>query len=121
MARDEEGVLLLDEFDFIRGEESHGDAVVVVANPLDVVGRPVRRRFAARLVEHVEQPVKADGRAVERRKVVGSHGHILRRATWNESAGYPPAPDTQAFTALGRQKNRKPEIRGAVLVRPAVS
>jgi len=63
MARDEEGVLFLDEFDLIRGEtrESHGDAVVVVADPLDVVGRPVRRSFAARLVEHVEQPVEADG------------------------------------------------------------
>ena len=67
MAPDKERVLLLHEFDLIRGEtgEGHRDAVVVLANPLDVVRWPVRRRLATRLVEHVEQPVEADGGAVE--------------------------------------------------------
>src|SRR3954454_9962519 len=107
VAGDEQGVLLLDELDLAGGEarQRHRDAIVVFAGPLDVVGRPVRRRFGTRrLVEHIEQPVEADGRAVEGRKVVGSHDHILLRATWKRERRIPSGTRTQAFTALGRKK-----------------
>src|SRR5215207_3890957 len=76
LTRDEERVLLLDEFDLRRGEarHRHGDAILVVARLLDVVGWPVRGR--GRLIEHVEQPIEADGRPVQGGEVV-PHSHIL--------------------------------------------
>ena len=86
--------------------QRHRDAVVVFAGPLDVVGRPVRRRFGTRrLVQHVEQPVEADGRAVKGRKVVGSHDHILLRATWKRERRIPSGTRCPSRFGLGLEKN----------------
>ena len=63
MARDQQRVLLLNEFNLVWGEarKGHSDAVVVFADPLNVVGRPVRLALSASgLVEQVEKPVEAD-------------------------------------------------------------
>src|SRR5688572_11306573 len=99
MACNEQGVLLLHEFDLIRREarECHRDAVVVFAGPLDVVGRPIWRGLnPGSLVEHIEQPVETNSRAIQGREVVGSHNHILLRATWEWSAGSAvPAPSAK--------------------------
>src|SRR5687768_688379 len=89
---DKQRVLLLDEFDLVRGEarQGHGDAVVVLAGPLDIVRRPVRLRVRSRrLIEQLEQAVEANGRAIKGGEVVGSHGHILRRATWKRERRIP--------------------------------
>ena len=55
--------------------DGHGDAVGVLAGALDVVGRiglaAVRLRER---VEHREEPVEADGRAIERGKINVTHG-----------------------------------------------
>src|SRR5215211_7650117 len=107
VAGHEQGVLLLDALDLAGGEarQRHRDAIVVFAGPLDVVGRPVRRRFGTRrLVQHIEQPVEADGRAVEGRKVVGSHDHILLRATWKRERRILSGTDAQAGSALSLEK-----------------
>ena len=79
-AGNEQAVTFLRQFDFVGSEagNSHTDAVLVVADFLDVVGRPLGTYGA---VEHVEQPVEADGRTIERCEVEGSHNHILLRAT----------------------------------------
>jgi hypothetical protein len=60
LARDEERVLLLDELDLLGGEarHRHGDAILVVARLLDVVGWPVRGR--GRLIEHVNDSIDPD-------------------------------------------------------------
>src|SRR5215204_1132248 len=108
VAPDEKGVLLLDKFDLVRGEarEGHGDTVVVFAGPLDVVGWPVRRGFGTgRLVQHVEQPVEADRRAVKGREIVGSHDHILLRATWKRERRIPSGTRCPSLFDLGREKN----------------
>src|SRR5215204_3054224 len=112
VAPDEKGVLLLDKFDLVRGEarEGHGDTVVVFAGPLDVVGWPVRRGFGTgRLVQHVEQPVEADRRAVKGGEIVGSHDHILLRATWKRERRIPS----------GTLRPRRGRRRGKGRTRPA--
>src|SRR5829696_9835234 len=108
VAPDEKGVLLLDKFDLVRGEarEGHGDTVVVFAGPLDVVGWPARRGFGTgRLVQHVEQPVEADRRAVKGREIVGSHDHILLRATWKRERRIPSGTRCPSLFGLGLGKN----------------
>src|SRR3954468_12198688 len=91
---DQERVLLLDEVDLVGREarDRHRDAILVLAKPLDVVGRPVgaaRVGGAHRGVEQVEQAGEADGRAIQGGEAeFGSHRHILLRATWTESAGH---------------------------------
>jgi len=80
LAGDHEGVLLLSHLDLVLGEAGHrhGDAILVIALLLDVVGRPVGHRLElAHLVEHVEQAVETDGHSIQRRKVV-HHSHILQ-------------------------------------------
>jgi D-isomer specific 2-hydroxyacid dehydrogenase, NAD binding domain len=53
------------------GTSRHRDPVLVFARLLDVVGRPVGHRLdVGRLVEHVEQPVEADRRAVQRGRTI---------------------------------------------------
>jgi hypothetical protein len=77
LAVHEERAFLLDDLDLVRCEarDRHGDAVLIVLNLLDVVGRP---SHGLDLVEHVEQTVEANRRAVERRKVERcSHSYIL--------------------------------------------
>src|SRR4051812_33850574 len=51
--------------------DGYGDAIVVLAGALDVVGRVARSGLKA--VQHREQPVKADGRTIEGSKIESSH------------------------------------------------
>ncbi|CAH1663905.1 hypothetical protein CHELA20_52492 [Hyphomicrobiales bacterium] len=76
LATDGEGVLLhLDAEVFIReARDSDRDAIVVLAGPLDVIGRIGRRAVdARRLVEQREKPVKADGGTIEGGKIKLTH------------------------------------------------
>ena len=52
--------------------DGYGDAIVVLAGALDVVGRVARSGLKA--VQHRKQPVEADGRAIEGSKIESSHG-----------------------------------------------
>src|ERR1700730_11075443 len=69
------------------------DAIRILARPFDIVGR-IRRTSATlearRLVEHREQPVKADGRAIKRGKIECTHGISSFEATCR---GPPIGPD----------------------------
>src|SRR3954452_1458345 len=76
---------VLGQLDFIRTKagDGHDDAVVVLTHLLDVIGRPLRPHA---VVEHVEEPVKADRRPEKGGKFRASHRHILRKATWTQAA-----------------------------------
>ena len=78
-ALDGQGVFLALDDDVALGEAGHRDrdAVGVIAELLDVVGRVGLGFLADEAVEAVEQPVEADGRAIEGGKIDGLHGHIL--------------------------------------------
>jgi hypothetical protein len=58
----------------------HGQAILVLARLLDVVGRPVVDRLDARgVLQQIEDMVEADARPEQRREVViRSHNHILQ-------------------------------------------
>src|SRR5262249_22607163 len=57
------------------GETGHRyrDTVVVLAGPLDVVGRITRGAVTGDLVEEGKQPVEADGRTIEGSKIKRTH------------------------------------------------
>jgi hypothetical protein len=81
LALDGQGVFLRLDREFILAEARDRDrnAVIVLVGTLDVVGRVARRSIeTADAVDRVEQPVEADGRAIERGKVESSHWHILQ-------------------------------------------
>src|SRR5262249_30823922 len=57
-------------------EAGHRDrnAVVVLAGPLDIVGRVTRRAVTSgNVIEEGKQPVEADGRTIEGSKIKSSH------------------------------------------------
>ena len=74
---DVEDLLLDVDLQLILAEagDRHGDAVLVLAEPLDVVRRVCGRPCVepGNRVEHVEQPVEADGGAIEGGKIDLSH------------------------------------------------
>src|SRR5262249_24990417 len=49
------------------------DAVVVLAGPLDVVGRITRGAVSGHLIEEGKQPVEADGRTIKGSKIKRTH------------------------------------------------
>jgi hypothetical protein len=76
LAGDQELVLLLGHVELGLGEARHGhhDLVGVVARLLDVVRRiAVGAGVAGHRIEQVEDPVEADGGAIERRIVESTH------------------------------------------------
>src|SRR6266481_8369529 len=59
-----------------------GNAIRILASPLDIVGRIGWTTLEAdRLVEHRKQPVKADGGAIKRGKIESTHGISSFEAT----------------------------------------
>ena len=70
-AFDDEAVLLALDSDIALGETSDRDrdAVGIVADLLDVVGRVGLGLLADKAIEAAEQPVEADGRAIEGGKI----------------------------------------------------
>src|SRR4051794_29528244 len=61
-----------------KARDGERDPVGVFSGLLDVVGRVVVGLLELHgVVEHIEQPVEADGRPAEWRKVYHSHNHIL--------------------------------------------
>src|ERR1700727_2847809 len=62
-------VALLGQFDFVRSEtrDGHADAVIVFADPLDVVWWPVR---TTAVVQHVKKAIEAHGGTEEGSKIV---------------------------------------------------
>src|SRR6476660_5146590 len=76
LAADGQSVLLGHDRELVLGEAGYrdGDTILVVAGPLDVVGRVPRRGAVEALIEHREQPVKADGRTIEGCEIESSHG-----------------------------------------------
>src|SRR6185369_3415905 len=91
-AGDGERLLLEVDADLVLGEarHRHRDAVVVLAKPLDVVGRIAGRGLVkpGHRVEQVEKPVEADGGAIEGSKIDGSHD----RCPPSEATCHLPAP-----------------------------
>src|SRR3569832_299285 len=77
---DDEAVLFGLETQVAVGKAGDGDrdAIGVLADLLDVVGRIGLGFLAHEAGEAVEQPVEADGRTIEGGKIVGLHLHILR-------------------------------------------
>src|SRR5262245_11111601 len=76
-AGDGERLLLDVDAELVLAEAGHrhGNAVLVIAEPLDVVRRVARRGLVepGHRVEQVEQAVEADGGAIEGGKIDGSH------------------------------------------------
>src|SRR5690606_9811978 len=76
-AGDGERLLLHVDADLVLPEagDRHGDAVLVLAQPLDVVGRVAGRALIepGHRVDEFEQPVEADGGAIKGGKIDGSH------------------------------------------------
>src|SRR5512143_329163 len=77
LAADGKGVLLHLDFEVALAEagDGHGDAVLVLADPLDIVRR-IARGLALEARERVEQraePVKADGGAIKGGKIEAPH------------------------------------------------
>src|SRR6266436_3928128 len=67
-----------------------GNAIRILASPLDIVGRIGWTTLEAhRLVEHRKQPVKADGGAIKRGKIECTHGISSFEATCRGSADRP--------------------------------
>src|SRR3546814_15455182 len=56
--------------------DRHHDAIGVLADLLDVVGRIAQGAFLAHRVQGLKQAVEADGGAIGRGKVDGTHVHI---------------------------------------------
>src|SRR5262245_24909957 len=69
-------VLHLDlEVRLAKSGNGYRNAIVVLAGPLDVVGRITRGAVvASHLIEEGEQPVEANGRTIEGSKIESSHG-----------------------------------------------
>jgi hypothetical protein len=78
LALDRQRVFLGDDGEFVLGEagDGDGDAVVVLAGALDVIGR-IARRIAIGLIEQVEEAVEADGGTIKRGEVESTHGIVL--------------------------------------------
>jgi hypothetical protein len=74
-------VALLGKFDFVRSEtgNGHADPVIVFADPLNVIRRPVG---TTAVVQHVKQAIEANGGTEEGSKVISSQNHILLEAIW---------------------------------------
>jgi hypothetical protein len=89
-------VSLLGQFDFVRSEtgNGHADAVIVFADPLDVVRWPVG---TTAVVQHVKEAIEANGGTKEGSKVVSSHNHILLEATWIRTPALFTAPLSSHF------------------------
>src|SRR5205807_3813494 len=93
------------------GETSnrYRDAILIVAGAFDIVGRVARCTIVSGdLVEEREQPVKADGRAIEGSKIKRSHGisslcerHAARSAT-GRTRVWCAAPRGPAQSPYGR-------------------
>src|SRR5205085_6218580 len=79
-AGDDELVLLSDDLDLVGAEAGHGqgDPVAVLAVLLEIEGGPGVADVGPRALDHVEEPVEADGRTPEGRKIKAvSHFQIL--------------------------------------------
>src|SRR3954454_21856176 len=78
-ALDRQRVFLRDDGELILGKarDSNGDAVVVLAGALDIVGGITGAAVRTGLVEQVEEAVEADGGTVEGGQVVRTHGQVL--------------------------------------------
>ena len=78
----------------------HGDPVLVLAEPLDVVGRIGGRAGveAGHAIQHVEQPVEADGGAIEGGKIDLSHhksslgSDVVLCLAWSQETHLPQGP-----------------------------
>ena len=89
VAADRQGVFLdLDvELALGKARDRNRDAIVVLAGPLDVVGR-ITGRAVAELVEEGKQPVEADGRTIEGSKIESSHSKSsLSDMQWSTRSG----------------------------------
>src|SRR3984885_13382804 len=77
-------IALLDQLYFIQREsrESHADPILIFRYSFNVVGRPIR---PSSTLQHVKEPVKADRRAKQGRKIVSPHDHILPEQHGNET------------------------------------
>src|SRR3546814_17679205 len=95
-AGDDEAVLLRGDVEFALTEagDRHHDAIGVLADLLDVVGRIAQGAFLAHRVQGLKQAVEADGGAIARGTVDGTHVHILLCATWLWSWGPPCGSNT---------------------------
>src|SRR5262249_40373032 len=82
---DRQRVLLHLDVEFLLGEagDRNRNAVRVLPGALDVVGRigGIAAVYAAERVEQREQPVKTDGRTIERGEIESSHGISSFEAT----------------------------------------
>src|SRR5262245_2547014 len=77
LAADGERAFLGRDVDIGLGKASDGyrDAILIIAGAFDIVGRVARCTImSGDLIEEREQPVKADGRAIEGSKIKRSHG-----------------------------------------------
>ena len=76
LAADGQSVLLGHDRELVLGEAGYrdGDTILVVAGPLDVIGRIARSGAADALVEQRKQPVETDGGTIKGCKIESSHG-----------------------------------------------
>src|SRR5205814_3661176 len=95
LARNAEHAIVQLHVQVLLGEarDRDGDAVMGLVGALDVVGRvAIAGVVLGYLIQHVEQPVEADGRT-EKRGKIESHGHNLLRSdvVWSLAPSGPEA------------------------------
>ena len=95
LARNGEHAVVQLHIQVLLGEPGHrnADAVMGLVGTFDVIGRVAVAGIVLRnLVQHVEQPVEADGRT-EKRGKIESHGHNLLRSdvVWSLAPSGPEA------------------------------
>ncbi|CVI63557.1 hypothetical protein AGR9A_Lc40478 [Agrobacterium salinitolerans str. Hayward 0363] len=78
------------EFVLIETGDGHGDAIGVLAGPLDIVGRIGLGLFGlAESVKHREKTVEADGGTIEGGKINVTHGVLLKKRLFAVKPGVP--------------------------------
>src|ERR1700678_3154636 len=101
LASERQRVLLCLDREIRVGEagDCNRDAIVVLAGPRDIVGWIARYRafHAADLVEHGEQPVKANGRTIVGSKIKRTHS--MTSLFERHANGPPPGPDLSYYAA----------------------
>src|SRR5262249_44897967 len=101
LAGDRERALLRGDLDVVLAEagDRHGDAIGVLAGPLDVVRRIARNMVvtAQSRIHQLREAIEADGGAEKGGKVVGTHSHILLLS--NMGKAEPPRGSAHGFVS----------------------
>lgn len=113
-ALDRDDILLSSNGDVARREASQcqRNLVLVVAYALDVIRGLAFLAVALRRINEIDQPVEADRRTPQRRKIKSPHSQILHRANWiRADTGHRQRPPRGALQALRTTHRGDKKIR----------